>query len=118
MSLPGRPKYRNTKVEVDGLAFHSKREAKRWQELRLLEAAGQISLLGRQTPFQFPIDGVPMRYVNNNRQGRIVTYVADFTYVDGLGRAVVEDAKGFPTPDYKLKRALMLAVHGIRVIEI
>jgi hypothetical protein len=31
---------------------------------------------------------------------------------------VVEDVKGFKTPVYRLKKKLMLAVHGIIVVEI
>ena len=40
-------KYGNTRVSVDGMPFDSKREAARWQELRLMERAGEISDLRR-----------------------------------------------------------------------
>lgn len=112
-----RPKFGNRKTVVDGIEFHSKREAKRWQELVLLERAGQIAGLRRQVIFEFPIAGTLLRYIHNFRQGKAVRYIADFVY-EADGQNVVEDAKGYPTPDYKLKRALMLAVHGIRVTEI
>ena len=46
----------------------------------------------------------------------IARYRADFVYIRG-GRRVVEDAKGFRDRVYKLKRALMLACHGIEILE-
>jgi hypothetical protein len=44
-------KYRNKKVLVDGVAFDSKKEAKRYRELKLMEDAGMISRLERQVKF-------------------------------------------------------------------
>ena len=34
------------------------------------------------------------------------------------GETVVEDTKGYKTPDYIIKRKLMLQVHGIRIREV
>ena len=34
---------------------------------------------------------------------------------DGEIREIVEDAKGFETPEFKLKKKLMKAVHGIDI---
>jgi hypothetical protein len=45
-------------------------------------------------------------------------YIADFVYRDRDGNRVVEDCKGFRTPVYKLKKKLMLHVHGIRIVEV
>jgi len=45
-------------------------------------------------------------------------YIADFVYKDDEGKTVVEDAKGVLTPVYKLKRHLMMHVHGIKINEI
>lgn len=45
-------------------------------------------------------------------------YRADFVYTDlSTGEIVVEDTKGVLTPEYKIKRKLMLYIHGIRVKE-
>lgn len=38
-------KYNNRKTTVDGIKFDSIREAERYQELKLLEEAGEISHL-------------------------------------------------------------------------
>lgn len=110
MTLPGKPraKYRNTPTVSDGLRFDSKREAKRWGELRLMERAGLIENLERQVRFPLKVNGV-----------LVCTYVADFVYREGATRArVVEDAKGFRTREYQIKRKLMKAVHGIEIAEV
>jgi len=49
---------------------------------------------------------------------RQVTYTADFVYQDKDGNQIVEDAKGFRTQQYILRRKLLLWVHGIRVVEV
>jgi hypothetical protein len=103
-------KFKNKWTEVDGIKFQSKKEARRYQELKLLVSAGQISGLKRQV--RFPL------FVNGEL---ITTYVCDFQYTEIEGgypkRVVTEDTKGFKTPDYIIKRKLMKALHGIEVKE-
>ena len=48
----GRNKYHNRKYSADGEVFDSKKEYQRWQELKLLEKAGEIAELRRQVPFE------------------------------------------------------------------
>lgn len=102
-----RSKYRSKKTAVDGIVFDSKHEAARWQELKLLERAGQISNLTRQVKYQL----IPTQR-GSVRTERGVSYIADFVYTKN-GQTVIEDAKGVKTPDYIIKRKLMLQVHGI-----
>lgn len=102
-------KYGNTKVAIDGMPFDSKREAARWQELRLLERAGEISDLRRQVRYEL-VPKLPGE--------RPVDYIADFVYRDKNGNEVVEDAKGVRTQAYVIKRKLMLWRHGIRIREV
>ena len=102
-------KYNNTKIRVDGRLFDSKAEAARWQELQLLERAGEITELERQVEYEL---------IPKQKGERAVKYIADFRYVDHEGKVVVEDTKGVKTPVYILKRKLMLRVHGIRVREV
>lgn len=107
---PGRSKYGNKRTEVDGIAFDSKAEARRWGELKMLVAAGEIGSLERQA-----------KYVLIPKQDgeRECAYVADFTYWKITpGCRIVEDVKGYRTEVYRLKRKLMLYVFGIRVVEI
>ena len=101
-------KYGNTKIRVDGRLFDSMAEAARWQELQLLERAGEITELERQVEYEL---------IPKQKGERAVKYIADFRYVDNDGKTVVEDTKGVRTPVYILKRKLMLRVHGIRIRE-
>jgi hypothetical protein len=93
-------------VKTGGYA--SKREAKRAQELKLLLQAGEIADLEEQPVFEL----IPKQLGERNCR-----YIADFRYKEN-GVTVVEDCKGFRTPEYVIKRKLMLQVHGIRVREV
>lgn len=119
-------KYGNKKVEIDGIVFDSKKEAKRFQELSLLERAGAIQGLERQVKFvlipaQREPDIIGKR--GGIKKGKLIehecAYIADFVYWDNkINRLVIEDTKGFRTSEYVIKRKLMLYVHGIRIKEI
>ena len=101
------PKYHNSKTVIDGIRFDSKKEAKRYLELKILEKAGAIKDLRRQVPYVL---------INKSRYGRAIKYVADFVYYE-YGKLVVEDVKGVRTPVYKLKKRLMAERFGIEVKE-
>jgi hypothetical protein len=102
-------KFRAVKVECDGITFDSKAEAKRYQQLKLLE----IVNLRRQVAYQI-IPGV----VINGRKSPPTKYIADFVYFDNSkGAEVIEDCKGFVTKDYIIKRKLMKHVHNIDIFE-
>lgn len=107
------PKYHNTKVKADDLVFDSKKERRRWQELLLMEKAGEISNLQRQVKYVL----IPSQKINGRVVERECSYVADFVYKE-KGREVVEDVKGFRTDVYKIKRKLMLYRFGIRIHEV
>lgn len=98
-------KYRNTPDYVDGDRFDSKREARRWQELKLEERAKRISNLKRQVRFEFHVNGK-----------HICDYIADFTYVRA-GQFTVEDSKGARTAIYRLKKKLLRALYGLEILE-
>ena len=105
-------KYHSTPTEVNGIRFDSKREANRWAELRILERAGKIQKLKRQVKYLL----IPSQYRDGKCIEREATYIADFVYIKD-GHLVVEDCKGFRTPEYKLKRKLMLERYDIRLVE-
>jgi hypothetical protein len=98
-------KYGNVKVN----GYASRREAKRAQELKLLQQAGEISDLKEQVPFEL----IPKQLGE-----RACKYVADFVYRDHNGITVVEDSKGYANPVWRIKKKLMLQVHGLRVREV
>lgn len=100
-------KYGAVKTEIDGIIFDSKHEAKRYQELRLLERAGEINNLCLQVPYIL---------IDKSKYGRSIKYVADFVYNDRNG-LVVEDAKGMKTPVYRLKKRMMAEKYGIKIKE-
>lgn len=111
-------KYHNEKTEVDGLKFDSRKEANRWCELQLMQKAGEIYELQRQVPF---VVLPAQRDENGKLIEREVKYVADFTYrVKGVNRLVVEDtkSKATKTPEYIIKRKLMLYRLGLRIREV
>lgn len=91
--------------EHNSVKFKTKKEMNRWIVLCHLRDAGRISALQRQVRFPLEVNGV-----------LICTYVADFTYIED-GFYIVEDAKGFVTDVYDLKRKLLKALKGITVRE-
>ena len=95
-----RVKYKNTKIEFEGILFHSKGELKRYKELCLLEKSGEISELERQKKYI-----LQEKYTKNSRKIREISYIADFVYKDKKG-VVIEDFKGFRTEMYKLKKKI------------
>ena len=105
---PKKSKYGAVKTEVDGIKFDSKHEASRYEELRLLEQAGEIINLRLQVPFEL---------IPKSKYGMPIRYIADFTYNDLNGQLIVEDAKGVKTPVYRLKRRLMAELKGIKIKE-
>lgn len=95
-------KYRNVPTTVDGIRFASKAEAKRYEELKLLVRAGEISELELQKPYQLTaFDGT-----------KLAKYVADFDYRDKSGVRVTEDVKGILTPAFRIKAKLFKAQFG------
>lgn len=105
--MPRRPynKFGAVWMEVDGIKFRSKKEARRYKELKLLESAGEIASLELQRPFQLQAPFID----NHGERQAAIKYVCDFFYIDKkTGRLVVEDVKGFKTQEYKLKKKLFL----------
>ena len=105
---PAPSKYKNKKVEIDGIKFDSKKEAARYQELKSLERAGAIYDLRLQVPFVFALNDV-----------RICKYIADFVYREKSirGPEIVEDVKGKVTREYVIKRKMMRAFYAIEILE-
>ena len=97
-------KYFNKKVIVDGIKFDSKKESKRFEELKMLKKAGLIRELELQPTFELQ----PAYKNNKGEHIRAITYKADFIYFDvHLDRFIVEDVKGYKTDVYKIKKKLL-----------
>ena len=100
-----RSKYRNVRTEVDGISFHSKKEANRYIELRDMLTNEDITSLSLQVPYKIVVNGQ-----------LICRYIADFVYMQD-GKTIVEDVKGRITDVYRLKKKLMKACHNIDILE-
>lgn len=111
--------YINKKVVVDGIKFDSKKEARRYQALLLLQRAGEIRDLELQPKFEL-VKGV--KFSGDARAKPAVRYFADFAYTDVLtGKRIVEDVKSPATkknPAYRMKKHMMLAIHGVEIKEV
>lgn len=99
---PKKHKYNARKTVVDGITFDSKKEAARYEELKLLKAAGEVLLIQLQIPFLLP--GVPKR-----------RYLLDFQVFWADGHVSFEDVKGRDTDMSKLKRTQVLDLYGVEI---
>ena len=98
-------KYNSVMVEVEGKKFHSKKEARKYTQLRTLQLIGEIGELETQVRLPLFVNGI-----------KITTYVCDFRYVTKAGVTVYLDVKGMETDVFKIKKKLVLACLGIEII--
>lgn len=100
--MKSKSKMRNVKVMYDNILFHSKKEAARYADLKLLARGGVIKDLKLQVPFEL---------VPKQPGERAVKYYADFTYYDNrINKFVIEDTKSDFTrkkDSYIIKRKLV-----------
>jgi hypothetical protein len=109
-----KPRIHSERVVIEGHAFQSKWEGMRYLELCAMRDKGLIRRLEPQRPFALVVNEI-----------HVCDYVADFVYdtpeklPTGLTcwNRVVEDAKGFKTEIYRLKKKLVRACLGIRILE-
>jgi hypothetical protein len=111
-------KYHAKRTKVDGILFHSQKEARRYSELLLLERGGIIRNLRRQVRYPLVVNDV-----------EVTVYIADFVYEshehrengDVYWKMVHEDVKGWKGRGaawemFTVKRKLMLALYAIDVL--
>jgi hypothetical protein len=114
-------KYKAKRTEVDGITFASQKEARRYQELKLLERAGEIMNLRLQVPYELQAPRIYVGGIEGLKTPRLPAvlgkYVADFTYHDRRTGYVVEDVKGFKTPLYRWKKKHVEAQYGFQIRE-
>lgn len=114
MHVASTSKKRNKYNAKKSGGYDSKKEHKRANELKLMQRAGLISNLREQVKYVL----IPsQRDADGKLLEKECSYYADFVY-DKDGKTVVEDTKGVRTPEYKIKRKLMLHVHGISIVEL
>lgn len=110
-------KYKAKKNEYEGITFDSKKEMKRYIELKGLEEKGEINDLRLQVKHVL----IPSQREDGRVIERECSYIADFEY-EKDGQLIVEDVKGYRKGQayalYTVKRKLMLYNYGIRIKEI
>jgi len=91
---------------MDGIVFASKKEMKRYAELKLLQRAGEVSDLELQPEFRVSING-----------NHYCTYTADFAYTQKDER-IVEELKSTGTAKdaaYRLRKKAAELFYGIKI---
>lgn len=96
-------KFRAIATKLDDIKFASKKEAKRYRELKLLQQSGELLFFLRQVPFHLPAN---------------VKYVCDFLCFWKDETVTIEDVKGIKTPMYILKKKQVEAIYPINITEI
>lgn len=85
----------------NGHSHPSKKEARRCDELHLLQRSGEISNLEYEPVFHFVINGEKLMM----RNGQPARFTPDFQYFED-GKPICEDSKGMITADFRLRSAL------------
>jgi len=105
---------RALRITHDGLLFHSILEKRRWENLRLMWLAGEISDLRRQVPFPLVL---PNGEAVKTPSGQTMRYISDFVYKNKAGEEIIEDCKGSDRDKYSfLKIAIFEAIYGRKVV--
>jgi hypothetical protein len=110
-------KYRNRKIEVDGVTYDSEKEYRRWCELVKRQEAGEISQLLRQVTFEL---AAGVKFDGEKRAKPALRYTADAVYIEN-GKLIVEDTKSAHTRTlrpYRDRKHLMVAVLGLQIREV
>lgn len=106
--VPKPSKFRNIQTERNGEKFDSKLEANRFDDLKLMERAGEIRDLRAHVSFPLMVG-----------DDLIGAYEADAVYVEAAtGRKVVEDSKGVRTPLFRWKARHFKAQYGFAITEV
>lgn len=98
-----RHKFNAKPTIVDDHKFGSKKEAKRYRELKTLKESGEVLFFLLQTRFDLP--------------GSVI-YRCDFLVFWTNGEVTIEDVKGMKTDVYEIKRKILEATYPITITEI
>ena len=113
-----RNKFNAQKIELDGMTFDSKKEHKRYIELKAMQQREEIFGLEHHTKFEL----APKTKLEGEKRAKpALRYFADFTYYNTQGEYIVEDVKSAATrklASYRNKKHLMKTVLNIDVREV
>jgi hypothetical protein len=108
-------KYRNQKVEVDGITFHSRKEANFYSDLLIKKNAKLITDFEKQVQYDIRVNDI-----------HIAKYFLDFKVINLDGSINYYDVKGkdkvsgkwITTDVFALKKKLVEAIYGIKIEKI
>jgi hypothetical protein len=95
-------KYKAIPTEIDDIKFHSKKEAHRYADLKLLKKNGEVIFFLMQVPFHLPGG---------------IKYICDFQVFWSDGKITFEDVKGYNTPLYETKKKIVESLYPIEIVE-
>lgn len=103
-------KYNNVRTAHNGRMFASKKEANHAATLDAMTRATDPSQKVKSVVYQYRIPIV----VNGVK---IAHYVADFYVMFSDGHKEIHETKGFKTREYILKKKLVEAIYGEKILE-
>lgn len=118
-------KYKNKKIEIDGIKFDSTKEGKRYLVLKQALYDGKIKDLKMQVKYEL-IQSIKEEYVEHLKtKDRVktrtlqlpITYTCDFQYMKD-GELIIEDVKASPKilpKEFVLKEKLMFWKYRIKI---
>lgn len=121
-------KYKNKKIEIDGIKFDSTKEGKRYLVLKQALYDGKIQDLKLQVKYEL-IPSIKEEYVEHLKtKDRVktrtlqlpITYTCDFQYIKD-GELIIEDVKASPKmlpKEFVIKEKLMFWKYRIRISKI
>ena len=96
-------KYKAKPTIADGIRFDSKKEARYYEQLKILQKAGDVIFFLRQVPFHLAGG---------------VRYVVDFQEFRKDGTVHFVDVKGYKTSEYTQKKRQVEALYPIEIEEV
>lgn len=109
-------KYKNKKVEYNGIKFDSQKERNYYIKLKLLEDKGKIKDLKLQVKFE-----LQPKFQFGNKNIQAISYIADFTYLDEENKLHIVDVKSEATKKdkvYRLKKKLFQYKYALNIEEV
>ena len=93
-------KFHAKKTELDGINFGSKLEARWYSIIKDMQENGEVLFFLRQIPFHLP--------------GNII-YRADFMIFFTDEHVEIWEAKGFDTPEWKIKKKIVESLYPVEI---
>jgi hypothetical protein len=101
--MRNKSKYHAKRIDKYGRTWDSKKELKEYEQLLILQQAGEVKTIELQPQFE-----LQPGFTHAGKRERAITYKADFKVTYSDGRIEIIECKGFKTRDYVLRRKLLL----------